>query len=125
MKAVLRWSAVAAYAAAIFVVSGMEKLPSAASAPGLDKAFHAVVYFIFAGITYRALSPGKSSTKAAAVAALIAALYGATDEFHQSFVAGRTASFIDWAADAAGGVLWMAWAWLAGRATPRHRRRGP
>ncbi len=31
--------------------------------------------------------------------------YGATDELHQTFVAGRTASFLDWAYDGLGGLL--------------------
>ncbi len=30
---------------------------------------------------------------------LLAALYGLSDEFHQSFVPGRTASVLDWATD--------------------------
>ena len=35
----------------------------------------------------------------------IASLYGITDEWHQSFIAGRDASVWDWAADTVGAVF--------------------
>jgi VanZ family protein len=50
---------------------------------------------------------------AAAIAAVIAAAYGATDEWHQSLVPGRTADRFDWAADAIGAILGAAGAVLA------------
>ncbi len=37
-------------------------------------------------------------------AALIASLYGATDEIHQYYVPGRTMEFLDWVADTLGGI---------------------
>lgn len=36
---------------------------------------------------------------------LVVAVYGVMDEVHQYFVPGRYASVLDWAADAAGGLL--------------------
>ena len=33
---------------------------------------------------------------------LIAAFYGCLDEFHQSFIPGRSAEFLDWVADSVG-----------------------
>ena len=43
--------------------------------------------------------------------ALITLLYGAIDEWHQSFVPGRDASVRDWLADVAGAILgiWLVW----------------
>jgi VanZ family protein len=38
-------------------------------------------------------------------AALISALYGASDEIHQYFVPERSSEFLDWAADAIGAAL--------------------
>ncbi|MCK6612724.1 MAG: VanZ family protein [Ignavibacteriaceae bacterium] len=35
----------------------------------------------------------------------VATLYGALDEFHQSFIPGRNAEFLDWLADFAGSIL--------------------
>jgi VanZ family protein len=37
-------------------------------------------------------------------AALIASMYGATDEIHQYYVPGRTLEFLDWVADTLGGT---------------------
>jgi len=41
----------------------------------------------------------------------ISVLYGASDEFHQSFVPGRDASVLDWLVDTAGAAtaLWLVW----------------
>ena len=54
------------------------------------------------------------------LAAAIALAYGASDEFHQMFVHGRSGSPADWAIDGAG----IAIAWLAWRALARRRELG-
>ncbi|HLM50142.1 MAG TPA: VanZ family protein, partial [Solirubrobacteraceae bacterium] len=47
----------------------------------------------------------------------IAVGYAITDEWHQSFVLGRSASPVDVAIDAAGVALaWLAWRWWRRRA---------
>ncbi len=51
------------------------------------------------------------------LAAVIALAYAASDEYHQTFVAGRHGSPVDWGIDAAG----IAAAWLAQRAVLRVR----
>jgi VanZ family protein len=53
------------------------------------------------------------------LAAAIALAYAATDEYHQTFVAGRHGSPVDWGIDAAG----IAAAWLAQRTLLRVRTR--
>jgi hypothetical protein len=53
------------------------------------------------------------------LAAVIALAYAATDEFHQTFVHGRSGSPLDWAIDGGG----VAVAWLAWRALVRRRER--
>jgi VanZ like family len=45
------------------------------------------------------------SFRQVALATLIASLYGITDEFHQSFVPGRSPDVLDWLADTAGALL--------------------
>ena len=52
------------------------------------------------------------------LAAVIALAYAASDEFHQTFVHGRSGSPIDWAIDGAG----VAIAWFATRAAAGRRR---
>jgi VanZ family protein len=74
-----------------------------------DKLIHMAIYFIFAGLLYRALrfegtSPAMRS-RAAVVTIAIIALYGMTDEYHQHFVPGRSMDVYDWVADVAGGLL--------------------
>jgi VanZ family protein len=43
----------------------------------------------------------------------IASAYGVTDEWHQSFVAGRSADVLDWYSDSIGAALGLGacWAW--------------
>jgi VanZ family protein len=58
----------------------------------------------------------------AALAAAITIVYGVTDEFHQSFVPGRSADAYDLAADAAGALAGTGacWAWgIIRRSRPR------
>lgn len=58
-------------------------------------------------------------------AAVLASLYGATDELHQYFVAERTADGVDWMADSVGGLLGaVAGAVVATRTGRALRRRG-
>ena len=59
----------------------------------------------------------------APLASVVALTYAVTDEWHQSFVRGRTASIKDWLADAAGILVALivlaAWdLWRIGRARP-------
>ena len=104
MPAAVRWVAVAAYMAAIFLLSAQPTLPSLPSRLS-DKHVHALTYAGLAAVTCRALAGGPLAgltARGAAGAWAIAAAYGASDEYHQSFVPGRTPELDDWAADAAG-----------------------
>jgi len=62
------------------------------------KAGHLSEYAILAALLYRALSRF-------APAFLVAAVYAGLDEFHQSFVASRTASVWDVAIDCVGALI--------------------
>ena len=48
----------------------------------------------------------------------IIALYGLSDEYHQSFVPGRTATIVDWFLDLIGAGL----AWIVMVLCERHRK---
>jgi len=69
-----------------------------------DKLLHAVAYAVLGALVFRSLSPRLGVARAVAVAALVATAYGATDEWHQSYVPNRTADPGDLAADAVGAL---------------------
>ena len=85
--------------------------------PFADKLIHAGVYGVLAALCYRALrraSPisGFRNSWLIVVAILMASLYGARDEWHQSFIAARQADRFDVLADMVGssmGVLGYAY----------------
>lgn len=53
---------------------------------------------------------------------LLAVLYASTDEFHQSFVAGRHASLLDVGVDATGAAIALAvWIWYLTRQIPAQK----
>jgi len=70
---------------------------------GSDKVVHAGLYAVLG----MALGFGRARSAAPPphlVLILVGALYGATDEFHQVFVRGRSPDWADWVADIVGVV---------------------
>lgn len=99
-----RWAIVAAYMLALFTVSSG---PGVALPPegNWDKVLHAGAFGVLALLSAWALARGplrEATWPVLLAASLIAILYGATDEFHQSFVPGRDADVFDLFADALG-----------------------
>lgn len=113
------WLPVAAYMAAIFWFSAQPVLPGVALLPDWlshDWLHHGAAYAGLAVVTLRAVAAGdwRRVTRATLLAAwAIAVAYGISDEFHQSFVPGRTPDARDLLADAAGAALGLGavWAW--------------
>jgi VanZ family protein len=107
LGSVVRWAPVLLWAAMIFVLSSMSRLPAP---PGgfTDKHAHFVTYGVLAALLVWAITdraPSRTTWMVAAAAVALAALYGASDEWHQSFVPGREVSALDFAADTAGAAL--------------------
>ena len=105
VAAAFRWGPALAWAGAIFVLSSFSQLPSP---PGSDKTHHFVAYAILGaaivwGLTDRA--PSRTTWPIALGALLLASAYGASDEWHQSFVPGRDVSALDWLADTGGAAI--------------------
>ncbi len=99
----------------IFVLSGMSSPPTPAG--WNDKVEHLFGYGVLGLVTLRATAGGVLSgvTGGAAVAAwVIATAYGVTDEYHQSFVAGRSPDSADVMADALGALAIIAPVWAFG-----------
>jgi len=71
-----------------------------------DKLLHGALYGVLGALLMGATAGfGLAAGRAFALALLLASAYGASDEFHQSFVPGRTADVGDWVADTAGAAL--------------------
>jgi hypothetical protein len=100
-----RWLPLAAWMALIYWLSDQPVLPHPMRQYGIsdflyDSVAHGVTFGLLALLAYRAL-PGRGPAPWR-WAALWALFYGLADEWHQSFVPGRTASLADLAMDAAG-----------------------
>ena len=99
------WLPVVIYMAGIFTASSVSDPPMPTQVP--DVSLHSVAYFGLTLLLIRALAANRWSGVTAltlAVAWVIAAAYGVTDEWHQSFVPNRQADLRDVAANAIGAL---------------------
>jgi VanZ family protein len=106
--AIILWMPPLLWAALIFTLSAQSNPPSPGPAfPLKDKLAHLALYAVLGCLLTRALrrAHGMTLPRAAPLAIILAAIYGAADEWHQSFVALRTPSFGDWLADVCGAAL--------------------
>ncbi len=98
-----RWLPVLLWMGFIFFLSSQSHLPCYPS-PFIDlffkKAAHLLEYVVLAILLHRAMGD-----EGGWQALLIGGLYALSDEFHQSFVPGRTAELLDLAFDILGVVL--------------------
>ncbi len=97
--------------ALIFAVSSMKQPPLPMPEfewLTIDKLYHFIEYAILGGLLTRAFVKTKPAIMPSQlvwyIAALISILYGASDEWHQTFVPGRYATLGDWVADAFGSI---------------------
>ena len=106
-KIIIPWLLLIGLCLLIFWQSSGPLPPQTPSLPGLDKLAHATVYALLAFVAARAFATLPISHHAPMLpwaAALFAALYGLSDEIHQSFVPGRSADVWDWVADVLGAI---------------------
>lgn len=100
---------------AIWLVSSMERppVPEPLVFWNSDKLLHMLAYAILGALAlFGVRSLAFSSPKrTAAIAFAMSALYGAVDEVHQSFVPGRSSSWLDLLADTMGAAI-IAGTWL-------------
>jgi VanZ family protein len=122
MKRYLVWLPALLWAGFIFFVSAQPK--EAFERFGLTGLLlttmgHLITYAVLMLFVSLALHYGsKIPTRFVLVTAFVViALYGLTDEYHQSFVPGRTPTLIDWLVDLAGAAV--VWLFLAWRGFPR------
>jgi len=100
---------------AIFIQSSFPAAGQLPQWPGLDKILHVAAYLPLGFLFFRALSAGRPRrhpNTSLILSILLTGLYGLSDEFHQSFVPGRTIEAADALADLAGGFLGAGFGWL-------------
>ena len=107
------------------LIFAASSIPNLGALPGgmSDKSGHSIGYGLLGGLLLRAFAGGRLhgiTWARAALAIVLATLYGVTDEFHQLFVPGRTADRYDVLADFLGASGGAAIGWLVGavRRTP-------
>ncbi len=93
--------------AVIFVLSGQASLDSGLGWIDtlLRKLVHFGEYALLCGLWWRALRTVLADDRAPFFACALASAYAATDEYHQSLVAGRHGTPVDWLIDTAGAAL--------------------
>jgi VanZ family protein len=107
---ILAWGLVVLWMALIFLLSSSSDPPVPRLGDQtldfiLRKLGHAAGYAVLASLLYRALRP---HPHALWLAFLVASLYAAGDEWHQTFVPERDGNIRDWAIDSAGAVAGLA-----------------
>ncbi len=120
------WVPAAAHMAFIFYLSTQSDPMPAITRVVWDKALHTSGYMCLGLLFARGLSgEGLRSWRLWIIATAVGALYGASDEWHQSFVDGRDSDIHDWFADligsAAGSLVFIAILRLWQRATAHVR----
>jgi len=101
------WGPAVAQMSIIFAASSV---PNLTALPGgiSDHTGHFVGYALLGALMLRAIASARwarVTLGAAVVAVLLTAAYGATDEWRQGFVPGRSPALDDWIADLAGAVI--------------------
>lgn len=104
-SAVFYWLPVFLWCAVIFYLSSIPDLRSDFSSQWdyvLRKLAHITEYAILAFLFFRAASQYISTRRAIAYGALLALTFALTDEYHQTFVSGRSGNLFDVSIDSIG-----------------------
>jgi VanZ family protein len=104
VKTILRWTPALAWMACIFALSSRSDLPKATDSAIQELLLttgHFVGYGVLAILLAHALALPRHGK---VVACVLAVLYGLSDEFHQSFTPGRSASAADLLVDLLGAL---------------------
>ena len=109
-KILFYWVPVVLVMASIFYLSSRRDFPVTVPSWAIyaDKAAHTLIYGVLGFVFLRAWISGRFAEmtwQAGLVTVLFSTVYGASDEFHQMFVPGRTPSLGDLSADFTGAAL--------------------
>jgi VanZ family protein len=92
----------------LFLVPGISPQDVDLIHASIRKSGHVTEYFFLGILVFRALRGGSTVSwnwRWSFFALIVVVLWAAIDEFHQSFVPTRTASFVDVSLDTVGGIL--------------------
>jgi VanZ family protein len=96
------------FCAVIYWLSDQSSLPVPDLFTLQDKVQHFTAYFIMGVLAWRCFRHVvKPPLILAVLSVTFCSLYGMSDEWHQSFVVGRSADSLDWLADTAGAIVAM------------------
>ncbi len=101
-----RWIWPVLVVAVIFYASSRSLVAAPGGIAVNDKLAHFCAYGLLGSLVCRAL--GSGGWRGAIAAALLTSAYGASDEWHQSFVPGRSPEVADWVADTLGAAVAVA-----------------
>jgi len=102
------WFPVILYSGIIFYVSSIPNISTPLPEVAFDKVLHIIEYVPFGYLLARGIcgsNPAITQKMVWVLVFTICLLYGFSDEYHQSFVPGRSPSIIDLMADAIGGIF--------------------
>lgn len=103
IKKIVKWLPSIFIACCSFYLSSQEHIEHMPSFWNADKVVH---FFCYSGFCFfTAFACNIKSYKKVWLPLLIISLWGISDEIHQSFVPGRSASVFDWMADTLGALL--------------------
>lgn len=111
LKIVLRWIPAIFIMSVSWYLSSQTRIEQMPSFINADKLIHLIC---FAGLAFWvSFGLGMKGYKRVWLGVLIVSVYGAIDEWHQSFVPGRSASVFDWLFDTVGALLGcVVYVWL-------------
>lgn len=127
---ILNWIPTIVVAALIFVSSHQSRPPGIELTEVFpDWMLHFAAYGVLGLCMAWGATQGRNRRLSGGAALLIIAaamLYGLSDEWHQSFVVGRTSTWQDWLADALGASAFtLAWLFLQNLQLPLLHRKKP
>ena len=101
--AIIDFSLLFLYCTLIYWLSDQSTLPTPRWFMHQDKVLHAGAYFVMAFLAWRGfIHYIKPLWLVALISLFFCSLYGLFDEWHQSFIPGRTSDAADWVADTIG-----------------------
>jgi hypothetical protein len=102
-SAAARWTPPLMWVAIILIGTSWPSISVGPDVQHLDKVVHFTAYAVLSALILRAMPSPRDVGTVVIVIALVS-VFGAVDEWHQSFIPGRSMSFADWVADSAGAL---------------------